>query len=70
MLKNYNDVLEVQDLCEILGIGKNTAYKILQNNIIPNRRIGRKYIIPKYGVIKYLKSTGYYEKNKLEQSSV
>ena len=70
MLKNYNDVLEVQDLCEILGIGKNTAYKLLQNNIIPNRRIGRKYIIPKCGVIKYLKSTEYYEKNKLEQSSV
>ena len=63
MLEKYKDVLEVEDLCEILGIGRNTAYKILKNNIIPNRRIGRKYIIPKCGVINYLKNMDYCEKN-------
>ena len=63
MLEKYKDVLGVEDLCEILGIGKNTAYKILKDNTIPNRRIGRKYIIPKCGLIKYLKNTDYYEKN-------
>ena len=63
MLEKYKDVLGVEDLCEILGIGKNTAYKILKDNTIPNRRIGRKYIIPKCGVIKYLENTDYYEKN-------
>ena len=44
-----------EDLCEILNIGKNTAYKLLKNNDIPNRRLGKKYIIPKFGVIEYLK---------------
>lgn len=63
VLNKYNDVLSVDDLCKILGIGRNTAYKILQDNTIPNRRIGRKYIIPKHGVISYLKNMKYYEKN-------
>lgn len=30
-------------------------YKLLKNNDIPNRRLGKKYIIPKFGVIEYLK---------------
>ena len=55
LLEEYKDVLNVKDLCEILNIGKNTAYKLLKNNDIPNRRLGKKYIIPKFGVIEYLK---------------
>ena len=70
MLNKYNEVLSVYDLFKILGIGRNTAYKILQDNTIPSRRIGRRYIIPKHGVISYLKNTKYYEKIKLERGSV
>ena len=55
MLEEYKDVINVKDLREILNIGKNTAYKLLKNNDIPNRRLGKKYIIPKFGVIEYLK---------------
>ena len=55
LLDEYKDVINVKDLCEILNIGKNTAYKLLKNNDIPNRRLGKKYIIPKFGVIEYLK---------------
>ncbi len=40
---------------KFFNIGKNTAYKLLKNNDIPNRRLGKKYIIPKFGVIEYLK---------------
>ncbi len=55
MLENYKDVLTVDNLCEILNIGRNTAYKMLQSGEIPNRRIGnKKYVIPKVGVISYL----------------
>ena len=57
MLDNYKDVITVNDLCHILLIRKNTAYKLLQSQTIPNKRIGsRKYIIPKNGVVKYLNS--------------
>ena len=57
MLDTYKDVLTVKELCEILHIGRNTAYKMLQSHQIPNKRIyGKKYIIPKIGVISYLNS--------------
>lgn len=56
MLEQYNDVIRIEDLCKILNIGKNTAYKVLQNGTIPSVRIGRKYVIPKCGVIKYLRN--------------
>lgn len=54
MLNNYNDVLTVQDLREILHVGKNLIYTLLSTGEIPSRRIGRKYIIPKNGLIDFL----------------
>ena len=55
MLDSYRDVLTVQDLCEILRIGKRTAYRLLHSQEIPNRQIyGRRFIIPKKYVIAYL----------------
>ena len=54
MLNKYPDVLNVKQLCEVLGIGKNTAYKLLKNREIKALRIGAVYKIPKREVIKYL----------------
>lgn len=54
MLENYEDVLTVEDMCKILHVGKNTAYQLLQDNIISSRKIRRKYIIPKQSIINYL----------------
>ena len=54
MLNKYPDVLNVKQLCEVLDIGKNTAYKLLKNREIKALRIGTVYKIPKREVIKYL----------------
>ena len=54
MLEQYGEVLSVEDVCSILRIGKNLAYKWLQTNEIPNKKVRRKYIIPKQGLIDYL----------------
>lgn len=55
MLEKYKDVLTVGELCEILHIGRNTAYKLLRSQQIPNKHINsKKYIITKNGVKKYL----------------
>ena len=54
MLNKYSDVLTVEELCEVLRIGKNTAYKLLKNNEIKSVKIGKIYKIPKKSVIKYL----------------
>lgn len=54
MLETYKDVLDTKELCEILRIGRKTAYGILRSGEIPCRRIGRGYKIQKQAVIEYL----------------
>ena len=54
MLDEYKDVLKIEDLMTILRIGKNKAYQILRSGVIPNRKVGSQYVIPKMGVINYL----------------
>lgn len=53
-LKNYPDVLEVKDLCAVLGISDKTAYGLLRKGAIKHIRIGRIYKVPKKSVYKYL----------------
>lgn len=55
MLDNYNDLLTIDDLCEVLAIGKNTAYSLLNSNNLQAFRIGKSWKIPKQGVINYIK---------------
>ena len=57
MFKEYNDVVTVQELCEMLRIGQNKAYELLSTNQIPTIRMGKKYVILKEYIIKYIKST-------------
>ena len=54
MFNSYPDVLSVKQLCEILNIGKNTAYKLLQSGEIKNIKIGKVYKIPKKEVRRYI----------------
>lgn len=54
MLNKYSDVLTVEELCEVLRIGKNTAYRLLKSNEIKSVKIGKIYKIPKKSVRKYL----------------
>ena len=55
MLDEYGDVLTIADLQDILSIGRNTAYSMIQNGIIPAVRVGRKkWRISKQAVIRYL----------------
>ena len=57
MPDKYKDIMTVADLCEALGIGKNTAYKLLKSGEIKSVRIGRIYKIPKQCVEKYIQLT-------------
>ena len=54
MFNSYPDVLSVKQLCEILNIGKNTAYKLLQSGEIKSIKIGKVYKIPKKEVRRYI----------------
>ena len=54
LLAQYSDVLTVEELCEVLNIGANAAYNLLNKKEIPAFRIGRKWKIPKESVIAYI----------------
>ena len=55
MFENYPDVVSINDLTEMLHIGRNTAYKLINNKEIKSIRIGKVHKIPKSYVIEYLK---------------
>lgn len=56
LFSNYPDVVGVAELQDMLGIGRNQAYALLQKGTIKSRRIGKVYKILKLNVIKYLEN--------------
>lgn len=54
MFKEYPDVVTPTDLQKMLRIGRNSVYEILKSDSIKTIKLGKKYIIPKVNVIKYL----------------
>ena len=56
MLENYNDILEIEDLCEILNIGMNWGYRLLAEQKIQAFKIGRNWKIPKASLVNYILS--------------
>lgn len=54
MLDEYSDLLTINEQCEILQIGHNTAYSLLNNGFIAAFRIGRRWKIPKTALAAHL----------------
>ncbi len=55
MLDYYPDILTPREAMEILGIGRNLLYRLLNDGTIPARRIGGKvWKIAKKDVIRYI----------------
>lgn len=60
LLNDYGDILNIEDLCEVLLIGKNAAYKLLESGEIKGFRFGRKWKISKEALEDYiLKRSGF-----------
>ena len=58
MFREYPDVVNVEQLCEMLGgISAKTAYRLLRSGTIKNLVVGRRYRIPKIYVLEYLQIT-------------
>lgn len=54
---DYPDVVGIDELTQMLHIGKSKAYELLNTNAIQSIRIGRKYIIPKFRIIEFLENS-------------
>jgi len=54
MLRDYPDVLNIEQMCRVLGVSTKTGYRILKEGRIQNLKVGRSYRIPKIHILTYL----------------
>lgn len=54
MLKEYPDVMSIDQMCEILSVSTKTGYKIIKEGSICCLKVGRAYRIPKAHLFSYL----------------
>ena len=59
MFKDYDDIVTVEELCEMLMIGKNAAYELLGSGRIKAIRVGRIWKIPKKAVEEFVMGRSY-----------
>lgn len=59
MFKEYPDILDVPEVAQALGIGKNTAYRLVRERKIGCKRIGRRIKVPKACLVDYVNSARY-----------
>ena len=54
MLRNYPDVMSVQQMCDILHISTKTGYQMISKKEIQVLKIGRSYRVPKLSILRHL----------------
>lgn len=55
VLKEYPDILTVEEMSNALGISTKTGYQLLRENKIEHLKVGRAYRIPKAHLLAYLR---------------
>ena len=51
------DLLTIEDVCQELGIGKNTAYGLIKDKQIKSVKVGKRHLIHRAELQKYIDST-------------
>ena len=54
MFEHHDDILNIDQFCELLDICKNTGYTLLRNGVIKGFKIGKKWKIPVKAVEDYV----------------
>lgn len=54
LFEQYGDLVTVEELAEMLCIGKNAAYKLLASGHLNCFRLNRRWKIPKQSVVEYV----------------
>jgi len=55
MDNDFSPLITIDELCELLMIGRNAAYKLLTSGKIKSFRIGRVWKIPRESLVAYIK---------------
>ncbi len=66
-LADYPDVLTPTECMNVLSIGRNAIYTLLQNDIIKSVKIGKQYRIPKSSLQNYLNLC--YDNKRIDNSA-
>ena len=56
LFSDYNDIVSVKDIMQMIGVGRAKVLKLLQDGKIKSVKMGLKYIVPKQSFIDYLAS--------------
>ena len=54
MFSNYDDVLTVSDVAEILYVGRNTVYELLNSGELKGFRIGKTWRVTKDSLVSFI----------------
>ena len=49
-MKVEKKTLNVEEVAQILGIGRASAYRAIKRGEIPSIRIGRRYLVPRHAI--------------------
>lgn len=55
MLRDFPDIMNIDEMCTALDVSTKTGYKLLKEGKISSMKVGRTYRIPKVHVLAYLK---------------
>lgn len=54
MFETYEDLMEIEDVCEILHMSRNCVYALLKSKELKGFQQGRIWKIPKLAVIRFI----------------
>lgn len=54
IFSQYKDIVTVDEVMEMLRLGKNSIYNLLKDGKIESFRVGTRYVILKKNVIKFI----------------
>ena len=57
-LESLQDILTVEEVAQLLRIGRNTAYECVRQGSIPSVRLGRRILIPRVALERILEGEG------------
>ena len=55
MVRDFPNIVNVNQMSKMLGISDKTAYALLRDNKIEHFKVGRTYKIPKIHILSYLR---------------
>ena len=54
MLRDYPDVMNIEQVCQILGVSTKAGYKLIRDGQLCCLKVGRTYRIPKVHLFTFL----------------